>query len=186
MMLIGTLVTPIVAAEIKPEETESKPSRDIARLEIRMKRLCEQLWRRIDASRQASRRESAARAVRREVDEFFKRFKKSAPAFDIVRILARLGREVIEIGEDGDTLRSVVTHLQQKIEQFRDRGESMVDGDYWKRWSTALWKVRENPLRPEIAKFEELEIDESVFTAGKADEPDTGSGAKGKSGSNEP
>ncbi len=145
------------------EGTKSVSDEAIVQMEHRLKALCEELWRRIDRSRQKCQRESAAHAVRREINDFFKRFKISAPAFDVVRILERLGREVREIGEDGGRLRDVLTELLREIQQFRDGGNTLVDAGYWRRWSTALWKIRENPLQPDVTKFAQLHVDDATF-----------------------
>ncbi len=176
-------VVSLVNAEVRPNGLESAPSPEISKLEGRLKRLCEELWRRIDVSRQASRRDSVAKAVRREVDDFFKRFKTGAPAFDVVRVLGRLGREVHDIGEDGSRLRSAISQLEHEIGQFRSRGESMVSDKYWERWSKALWRVRENPLQPDIPSFTELEIDKSTLVAASVDGPDKSVVDKIESGS---
>ena len=146
-------VISVVKTEITPVALGLEPTPDIAELEARVRRLCEAFWQRINISRQANRSESVAKAIRREVLDFFKRFKKAAPAFDIVRLLERLGREIHDIGDDGETLRTAITKLQHEITQFRSRGETTVNGDYWDKWSKALWRIKESPLQPEITEF---------------------------------
>ena len=157
-------VVTIVADRITRSTSDGQIDESVSELERRLKKLCEELWRRIDLCRGASQRVSTAQAVRREIGDFFKRFKESAPAFDIVRIIERLYQEVKQINEDGDKLRAVLTKLQHEIQQFRDRGETAVKGEYWMRWSTALWRVKENPLQPDITEFNDLLIDQSVFS----------------------
>jgi hypothetical protein len=132
----------------------------VSELERRLQKLCEYLLQKVDLSRQASRRLSVNQTVRREVEEFFKRFKSSAPAFDIVRLLNRIERELKEIGDDGEKLREAVIKMQQEIDKFRQSGETRVTEEYWQKWSSAFWLVKKNPLAPGFSDFKEVEISE--------------------------
>lgn len=138
-------------------ETDEK-NKMLQELGNRLQKLCEFLMQKIDISRQASRKLSASQTVRREIDEFFKRFKTSAPAFDVVRLLNRIEREVKDIGDDGDNLRDVILKLQQEIEKTRQAGATKVEGGNWQQWSSALFRLKKNPLSPGFKELKDVPI----------------------------
>ena len=138
-------------------ETGEK-NRSLEELGERLQKLCEFLMQKIDISRQASRKMSVSQTVRREVDEFFKRFKTSAPAFDVVRLLNRIERELKDIGDDGENLRDVILNLQQEIEKTRQSGSTKIEEGNWHKWSSALHRLKKNPLSPGFKELKDVPI----------------------------
>lgn len=119
-------------------------------IESNLNKLLIVLRRKIEQSKQESRKDSARQAVTRTTADFFKRFKDAAEPFEVELHLERLEREVDTISDDGATLRKALLMLLKEIRETRASGESMLKNSDWNRWSSILFAIKKNPLMPEL------------------------------------
>jgi predicted ATPase len=119
--------------------------------EERLNTLLSYIRRKLEQSKQESKKQSARQSIIRTSDDFFKRFKNGAEAFEIELHLERIIREVDSIGDDSATLSKVLTSLLKEIKEIHASGNSMIDNQAWNRWSSLLFAIKKNPLSPEIS-----------------------------------
>ncbi|QDT49663.1 hypothetical protein Pan258_37180 [Symmachiella dynata] len=140
----------IVVELLEAITTIEQVTPDIDEIERRLYSLLTCLRRKVEESRYESQKASARQAIVRTTEDFFKRFKSAAEAFEIQLHLERIGREIDGIGDDFSELSCALTAMTKEIQELRSTGEPVIENDEWYRWSSLLYAIRKNPLSPEI------------------------------------
>ncbi|MFO1042840.1 MAG: AAA family ATPase [Planctomycetaceae bacterium] len=135
---------------LEEEAAKSPESLEIKAIEKNLHSLLICLRRKVEESRYESQKESARQAIVRTTDDFFKRFKNAAEAFEIELHLERVSREIDSIGDDAAELKKVLNVLFKEVRGLRATGEPLLKLEAWYRWSSLLYAIKKNPLEPEI------------------------------------
>ena len=140
-----------VSVEMLQDEANKKADSSVlSDVERRLRSLLVCLRQKVEQSRHESQKESARQAIVRMSDDFFKRFKDAAEAFEIELHLDRIARELNPIGDDFAELTKVLNALLEEIREVRANGESLIEKLDWYRWSSLLFAIKKNPIAPEI------------------------------------
>jgi hypothetical protein len=131
------------------QKHNSNLSESIDALRERLTQFSMSLKRLIELSRREARSTSTAQAIKRSIDDFFKRYKESCNSFDLQLLLERCSTLAKYIGEDARRLTDTIDVLLEKAHAVRAADIAVISNDNWIQWATALRRIRENPLNPE-------------------------------------
>ena len=146
---------------------------DVVQLKERMFSLCDGIRRAISASQQASRRRSGKQAIVRLIDDFFVGHKESSSVFDVQLLLERIQRDVVLLGEDGESLDAAIKRMLAELTRLRLAGHHHLRESDWGLWKRAIEEIRKNPLGFQVKIVEgKPEAGSSVTTAEKPDTAD--------------
>lgn len=132
---------------------------EIRDTEIRVRRLCQELKRKIIQGEQLERQRSGKYSVNRIVSDFISTRSTVCMVFDLqTGLIDRLQKEAKSIGQDAAALESVLVVLSHRLQKLRDGGHIRLSGANWDKWREYIFAIRTNPLSPTLPPMpEELE-----------------------------
>lgn len=116
----------------------------------RMILICNTLRSKIDLAEAQVNQETGKQAIDRIIKDFKREYKISISVFDFLRILAKLERQVDNLGMDGDNFRKFIIKIKKELESIKNSGQRTINNSCFQEYKNKLEVLRKNPINPQV------------------------------------